>query len=433
MTTQSKAPDRLTLGTASAAMILGASVMQSAGDLRLPGGVPQLVFSASLMLLAYYVAIWKSFRAPGLILGVAIVTRIILLGQTPGDDIFRYLWEGKLVLAHINPYLHAPDARELISLRDSLWDSVGHKTFSAIYPPLAEWCFAFLATLSPTVIFFKGIFAAADLLTGWLLARKYGWTAGLIYLWNPLVLVAIAGGGHYDSLFVFALVLGWLAWDDQRCRSALLWLGSAVAIKWIALPLLAWAVWQRLRTSGMIAGANALAWGLLPLFFSWLALSAWTMEWTLRLHPAQFSEFARSADCIPRLIGEIWEASRQNNTWILLPLATVWSAVILRAKTFLGAAEGTLFWALVLSPVVHIWYFSWLIPFAVVSRNRGTLLLTGSGFVYFELYHRMAHFPEAPWQLTIPETVSLWLPLILGCLWTWLPRVWKNPLSTSFS
>lgn len=421
--------DQFALAGAAAAMLLGALVMQSAGDLRLSGSVPQLLVGASFMLIAYYVAIGRSFRAPGIILGVAIVARIILLGQVPGDDIFRYIWEGKLLLHHINPYLHAPDAAELIPLRDSLWDSVGHKTFSAIYPPLAEWSFAFLAALSPTVIFFKSAFAFADLLAGWLLARKYGWQAGLIFLWNPLVLVAFAGGGHYDSLFVLALVLGWLAWENHRWRPALLWLGAAVAIKWMALPLLAWAVWQRLRAEGKTAAVIALAWGLLPLLLAWLALSTWTGEWTGRLQPAQFSEYARSAEFIPRLVGEIWESSRHGNSWILLPLALAWSVVILRAKSFLDAAEGTLFFTLLLSPVVHIWYFTWLVPFAVVSRNRGTLLVTASGFVYFVLYHRLATNPETPWQLTLPETLFLWLPLVLGFFWTWFPLGRKTPSS----
>ena len=433
MTTPSNRSDHLALGVAAVAMLLGALVMRSAGDLRLLGGVPQLLFGASMMLAAYYAAIWRSFRAPGIILGVAVVTRVILLGQVPGDDIFRYIWEGQLLLDHINPYLHAPDAAELIPLRDSLWDAVGHKSFSAIYPPLAEWSFAFLAALSPSVMFFKGVFAAADLFTGWLLARKYGWQAGLIFLWNPLVLVAFSGGGHYDSLFVLALVLGWLAWEDHRWRHALLWLGSAVAIKWMALPLLAWVVWRRFRGPGLAAAGIALAWGLLPLLLAWFALSVWTMEWSRQLHPAQFSEFARSAEFIPRLVGEVWESRRIDNTWILLPLALAWGVVILRAKSFLGAAEGTLFFTLILSPVIHIWYFTWLIPFAVVSRNRGTLLLTASGFIYFALYHRLAHIPQAPWQLTLPETLFLWLPLVLGFLWTWFPTRWKNPFSATTS
>jgi hypothetical protein len=47
--------------------------------------------------------------------GVAILMRLVLLPLTPelSDDIYRYLWDGQVQLAGINPYRYAPAAAEL--------------------------------------------------------------------------------------------------------------------------------------------------------------------------------------------------------------------------------------------------------------------------------------------------------------------------------
>jgi hypothetical protein len=58
-----------------------------------------------------------------------------------------------------------------------------------------------------------------------------------------------------------------------------------------------------------------------------------------------------------------------------------------------------------------------MMPFAVASRNLGSILLTASGFVYFAVYHRMA---AEGWVFRSWEIALLWLPFVLGFLWTYL-------------
>ena len=389
------------------------------GSLHQVGNVPPFLLGAALMLTGFFLALW-SRNTPLLVLGItAVATRALLLWQAPGDDIYRYIWEGKVLLNHLNPYLYAPDAGELVRLRDTLWEAVEHKEFSAIYPPLAEWFFAGLAAVSPTAFFFKLAFTSADLLTGWLLWRRYGGASSLLYLWNPLVIYSFAGGGHYDSLFVLALVLGWQAWDAGKCSRALIWIGGAVALKWMALPILCWAVWQMLRKQGVRAGVWAGLAGVAPLLLSWLAVAWWTGEWTWQLYPQKFTEYARSTELVPRLVGWFWEKSREHNQWFLPPLAVAWALVIFRTKKFVTAAEWAFFFAMILSPLVHAWYFTWLIPFAVASRNRGSILLSASAFVYFVVYHRLHVQPDLGWAFTPAEIALLWGPFIVGFLWTY--------------
>jgi alpha-1,6-mannosyltransferase len=393
------------------------------GSLDSCGNIPLFLAGALVMLIGFYLALLIKC-VPLLIIGsAAVAARVLLLWQAPGDDIYRYIWEGRLLLQNVNPYLHPPDAVGLISFRDAIWDSVQHKTFSAIYPPLAECSFAALAAVSSSVLFFKIVFALADLLAGALLWLRHGGHAALFYLWNPLVIYAFAGGGHYDSLFILTLVLGWLAWEKGRSTESLLWIGAAMAFKWIALPILAWAIWRLPRDSGPRAALLQGAAGLAPFLISWTFVGLWTREWTWRLHPEQFTEYARSAELIPRMVGWLWESSRYHNGWLLAPILVGWAVASLRARRFTTCAEWSLFLTLIFSPLVHAWYFTWLMPFAVASRNLGSLLLTASGFVYFIVYHRLSAQPDMGWMFTPAEITLIWTPFVFGFLWTYLPHL----------
>jgi alpha-1,6-mannosyltransferase len=408
------------VGVSTLVFLLGTIVMIPHGSLHTRWNIPPFLAGAVVMLTGFYLALLIRC-VPLLIIGsAAVAARLLLLWQAPGDDIYRYIWEGKLLLQNVNPYLHPPDAVGLVSFRDAIWDSVRHKTFSAIYPPLAECSFAALAVVSPSVFFFKIVFALADLLTGALLWVRYGGQAALLYLWNPLVIYAFAGGGHYDSFFILTLVLGWLAWEKEKATESLLWIGAAVAFKWMALPILAWAVWRLLRDLGLRAAVMNGALGLAPLFISWTFVGLWTREWAWRLHPEEFTEYARSAELIPRIVGWLWEGSRYHNEWLLAPVVVGWAFVILKARKFASSAEWSLFLALIFSPLVHAWYFTWLMPFAVASRNLGSLLLTASGFVYFIVYHRLNAEPNLGWMFTPAEIALLWAPFVSGFLWTYL-------------
>ena len=119
------------VGISTLFFLLGTIVMIPHGSLHTRWNIPAFLGGAVVMLAGFYLALLRT-RVPLLIIGLAAVAaRMLLLWQEPGDDIYRYIWEGKLLLQNINPYLHPPDAMGLVSLRDTIWDSVQHKTFSA--------------------------------------------------------------------------------------------------------------------------------------------------------------------------------------------------------------------------------------------------------------------------------------------------------------
>lgn len=128
-----------------------------------------------------------------------------------------------------------------------------------------------------------------------------------------------------------------------------------------------------------------------------------------------FVSYGRSAELIPYLISQIWEASRWENRLFALPLSLWVCWLVLRAESFAEFAEWYFFGLLILSPITHAWYFTWLVPFAVVNHNWGTRFMTISVGTYFALPYRQS-LDILTWMLRPVERIALWLPFIAGWL-----------------
>ncbi len=200
-------------------------------------GAPGAGISFLLVLLLAFAALWWGLRRLGAatdsrrevpvagVLAVAVVLRLLALPLTPGlsDDVYRYLWDGRVAASGSNPYLLTPDDESLAGLRDDLWTKTGHREIATVYPPLALGIFAGAAVLPEPLLAYKLALAAVDLAGCVLLLalarrRGNGWAA-LAYVWNPLLVVEGAGMGHVDVLGA-SLVVGcvWLLGVGGRTR-----------------------------------------------------------------------------------------------------------------------------------------------------------------------------------------------------------------------
>jgi hypothetical protein len=453
-----------TLGMALIALLLlvGCGLMMPFGDFREPEAVPHLWFAVGVMGLGF-MGSWGLTQLRGLTFwSVTLLSRGLLLPMYPGSDIWRYLWEGYIQHYGVSPYQFAPNAPELEALRTSWWMNVNLPEVSAIYPPLTQFGFRLLAALAPSVLLFKLAFVAADLLICYLLARRFPYRQVTRYAWNPVILYSFAGGGHYDSWFLLALVVAWLACDRpvsaSRAQEAVWgpfksasWLGISVALKWMTLPLLCFWLsrslpqkpWRSLpwgkrlsteqRTVNERWRSPQIPWkttffslfslalmGVLPMVISALPFCRPT---SCPLIPtgSVFVSHGRSAELIPYWLAKVWDYSRWHNWLYLIPLGIglvflLWRDRSIQRPPFqaFGNFAEAYFWALLLlSPIVHFWYFTWLIPFAVASGHWGTRWISLSGFAYFALPHQMA-LGDLSWVLGDVQRWLLWSPALLG-------------------
>ncbi|MGH8903601.1 MAG: glycosyltransferase 87 family protein [Egibacteraceae bacterium] len=183
-----------------------------------------------------------------LVLGAGALFRLVLVPTPPvlSDDLYRYLWDGRVQAAGINPYAHPPNAPELEPLRDeAVWPRINRPHAPTIYPPATQAVFTsawWLGLRTPTA--WKIVTAVVDIAAMLLLARLLGELgrdrrAVVAYAWNPMPVLAFGHSGHVDAFVVLGLVAAGLAWRAGALRRLGLCLGLAAAVKLyplIALP-----------------------------------------------------------------------------------------------------------------------------------------------------------------------------------------------------
>jgi hypothetical protein len=173
------------------------------------------LLGAAFLALPFVARRLENLRVPlgGAILLGALLVRLPLLPLPPtlSDDALRYLWDGKVAAAGLNPYALAPAAERLTPLRDGVWRRLPHTQVPTVYPPLAVAVFSIASRLPFPLFAWKVLVLAADLLGCRLLlalARRLGVPEGraVWYAWNPLVALEVAGMGHVDALGVAAVI-----------------------------------------------------------------------------------------------------------------------------------------------------------------------------------------------------------------------------------
>ena len=179
----------------------------------------------------------------------------------------------------------------------------------------------------------------------------------------------------------------------------------------MSLPVRALVAWRR-RWLGWWRGLLLLMLGLLPLAIATLPFCDGTGCPVVPLS-SPFVNYGRSAALIPQLVGDIWPASTRMNWIYTLPLVGVVLWGLVRSLPVGKFTERYFIALMMLSPVIHAWYFTWLMPFGVASRNWGTRLVSLSAFVYFALPYGLATGSQS-WILSSMQRWALWGPFVLG-------------------
>ena len=354
---------------------------------------------------------------------VAIALRLAALPLEPGDDLWRYQWEGRIQQAGFNPYVHAPDNPALEPLREDFpaWHRINHRHFRTIYPPGAELIFRALSHISDSPLLYKLLFAAADLATAGvlllLLPPGYRYTRAALYAWNPLVVYCFAGGAHFDSLMVLPMVAGvfclvrYESTSDSRTKwwfatAAAVLFGIAISIKLIPLlllPLAAFALRQRavvLVLSLAIPGALSLVYGY-PRVPIWESLD-------------DFAYVTRVNDLFWWMVEEtVWPNPRQKNyQYNVILVAAVALVSLFFYRNWRRGTVWVLGVALILSPVLHPWYCTWILPFAAWRRVLPWHVLSVTLFAYFLFWNERLFL--LPWRSELWLRGIIMLPPLLA-------------------
>lgn len=309
---------------------------------------------------------------PVWILLLAAAVRAVLVGTPPllSDDVYRYLWEGRVLWAGANPFLHAPET--LVGLDDALLARVNHAEVPSAYPPLGLAWFAVLSGLGGTVWGAQALTGLADLaIVGALVrgARLHGrgtWPA-LLYALHPLAALESAAGAHIDvpaaALLTWAVVL---AADRSWLAPLLAVAGAGVKIfPVLTLPSLLWRAGWRRGLLGLTVGTAAVVLAALPVLSAGPELLAglrtYATHWTfngLVFTPLTAWLLPPDARRVLLVVGGL--------------SVLIGAAVLRRRPAAQWLAVGIAFIAL--SPTVHPWYGLWmLVPALLLGRWGGAV------------------------------------------------------------
>lgn len=371
---------------------------------------------------------------PHLILGAALVFRLTLWWSpaTLSDDVFRYIWDGRVQLAGINPYLYAPSAPQVAHLRDALYSSVNHAAIPTIYPPLAQLFFRAICVFSATPAAFKLALLLCDwglclLLAHILVRRGQDPRRVVLYAWNPLPLVEVAGSGHIDALGVLILFAALYALHSQRWAAAICALAGAFLVKLVPLVLLP-TFWRRPRAAwfNFRKRSALLLFPTLGLLAFWPFASAGEKLATGLLTYVQHWHFNAAAYSLFRFALQPWDSHAYAHArWLCTGLfALVALGVQIRYRDPYRAAFATLGAYVLLSPTVHPWYLLWVLPFLAFFPSPAWMLLSGLIFLAYEVqigYGSSGVWREKPWVLW-----AQYAPFYLLLCGTELARRWRS-------
>ncbi len=346
-------------------------------------------------------ALVPSRRDLVLMIGGAVALRLCVPLELldSSDDAYRYLWDGLVLDAGINPFAFAPESPRLAHLRDAVFHpQIYRPDMRTVYPPLAQAWFWVGYRLNPDG--FAGwklvllLHEAASVTLLGLLARRNGHSPlrALVYAWSPLAVTQLFVGAHMDGLLV-----PWLLLSLYLSRDRPAWAGVALAASTLVRPLMvlclpALAARRPLRQAALVclgfAGACAL--GLAPFLSAGEALVE-----SLRVYAEHWRFNGSLFFLADSLLGyRDWLRTAVYGTIATLCLASAFLPVSRPARYML--ALGAYF---ALAPTVYPWYLLGMA--ALACLYPGPLAVTLPALVGLSDLVFVNQLSGGPWRVPL--------------------------------
>ncbi len=341
---------------------------------------------------------------------LGMLLRGMLLFSFPNwsDDVYRFIWDGRLLTNGINPFLYPPShymkmASPPAGLTAALYAKLNSPIYNSIYPPVSQAIFWMASAVFP-----KSIYGAMIVMKLWLLAAEFGNLLLiqkilrflklppqriLIFALNPLLIMEIMGNLHFEGIMLFFVLLSlYLLLYQRNLISGFTW-ALAIGVKLVPLlfmPLMIPALgWPRKSIGFFAVVGSFLVLIFLP-FFSTSFVPGFSSS--LDLYFQKF-EFNASVYYVLRWLGII--ASSYNLILFLGPILAiaVFELVIKLAMRMPKLDLPSLFVPMLfssasylfLSTIVHPWYVSLPLVLSIFTNYR--FVVIWSGLVVFSYSH----------------------------------------------
>lgn len=211
----------------------------------------------TLAFVSYLFLVFNRNHSLYTLLGLGVLVRVCLIFCFPNlsDDIYRFYWDGKLILAGYNPYGILPIEAlnyHIGGLSEDIFDQLNSPNYYTIYPPINQVYFALgaidddiygFSIIMKSMVFLTemmGLFFILKLLDIAKLDRKFSF----LYFLNPLVIIEGVGNLHFEVAMIAFLAGGLYFLFTQKHTYGSLFLAVSIGIKLLPLMLLPYFLFQ---------------------------------------------------------------------------------------------------------------------------------------------------------------------------------------------
>ncbi|MCF6279219.1 MAG: mannosyltransferase [Flavobacteriaceae bacterium] len=209
------------------------------------------------LFILFYLFVFKNKEKFQTLVWISFLFRILFLFSIPNlsQDFYRFIWDGRIILEGINPYLYTPESFITqnvfpINQVQELYNGMGNLNGSHFsnYPPIKQLSFLIAGFFSKnsiigSVIVLRLLLILADFGTlyfGKKLLQKLNIPIKNIfwYLLNPFIIIELVGNLHFEAVLIFFLVWSLYLLHIGKWKWAALILALSISVKLIPLIFL---------------------------------------------------------------------------------------------------------------------------------------------------------------------------------------------------
>lgn len=393
-----------------------------------------VVLTYAISFLGYALILRSQWKAP-LCWPITIVgLSCLVFFPNLSDDIYRFYWDGALILKGISPYSETPSVlmQSLVDERlKSTFPLLNSPEYYSIYPPVCQVFYVTASLISKDITSFslilKSIYLGLHLLGYYFFRRMqdnastFQGISPALYFLNPLVLAEGIGNLHIEIVMISFLIMFYYFLSSEKMLYAALGFAAAVAVKLLPLILLPYLVFQYKKPRFFIylfaftfVMFVPLLWG-----FDFIHLSK-----SANLYFQKF-EFNASVYYLLRYVGKL--LSGYNLILYIGPILGLITFLLIIRKSIktrshslwnhwhLGLFAFTIF--LLLATTVHPWYVMTIVFFGMCTGARYPI------FWSFLIVLSYAHYAGGVFQENY-VLIALEYAGLAGAFWFFDKKLW---------
>ncbi len=348
-----------------------------------------------------------------ILIAAFVLLRLLFINTIPigSDDIYRYMWDGKIQAAGINPYLYAPNHPALIDFHSNILpDNVNFPDMKTIYFPLSQWLFFLGYLLSGESVWgYKLLILIAELLTIFSiyeLLKHLGINIKyiLLYALCPLSIIHFALDAHLDA-FGFPMILFSMLFylKNKKIISSVL-LGLSLSIKPVGLVFL----------PILFLNEKGIKNKIIVVVFPLIVFSAQFMPYIFSSNPFEaFLIYTKNwtfNGFVFNLLNLYFEDNQTSRLISAGLLAAALIPVYFGKKNIMDKIFYSALFMIVFSPVVHPWYIGWIaILLPLTQKWSGILLVSLSSLSVITVLNYQVN---GVWTDYLPVLFLEYLPVL---------------------